>query len=166
MGNVVTLSKAVEICDIWRRRENVAVTIAFTNGCFDLFHVGHLQTILFARSKATQLIVGVNSDESVERVKGIRHPIIPFEQRAKIVAAIAGVSLVVKFEEDTPAGAILALRPDVLVKGGEYDTKNIVGSTVVTAGGGTVQTCAMVPGISTTKIIERIRRLYDHQGDI
>lgn len=163
MGNVVSLQKAVAIRQIWRGH---GYSVAFTNGCFDLFHVGHLQTLLFARSKATHLVVGVNSDDSVERVKGIRHPIIPFDQRARIVAAIAGVSLVIPFEEDTPAGAILALQPDVLVKGEEYSNQNIVGSTVVEAGGGTVQLANMIPGVSTTRIIEKIRRLYDNQGNV
>ncbi len=131
--------------------------IAFTNGCYDLLHVGHVRLLEQAAREADLLIVGVNGDESVRRLKGAARPYIPFEERAELLAGLAAVDFVVRFDEDTPAEIIAALRPDVLVKGGDWSLDRIVGRDTVEAAGGRVLSIPLVPGRSTTSIVEKIR---------
>jgi D-beta-D-heptose 7-phosphate kinase/D-beta-D-heptose 1-phosphate adenosyltransferase len=131
--------------------------IVFTNGCFDLFHVGHLKLLKQARNLGSHLIVGINSDESVRRLKGRDRPIIPQDQRAELVQSLWFVDGVVIFDEDDPLELIKAVRPDVLVKGGDWEEKDIIGADIVKARGGRVVTIPLVEGISTSKIIEAIR---------
>ena len=132
--------------------------IVFTNGCFDLMHIGHTRYLQAARSLGDLLVVGVNSDESVRALKkGPERPIVPEAQRAEVVAALACVDYVVIFREPDPGSLIAFLQPDVLVKGGDWPLDRIVGRDTVEARGGRVQTIPLVPGISTTTLIQRIR---------
>ena len=132
--------------------------VVFTNGCFDLLHLGHVRYLEEARSLGEALIVGVNTDASVKRLnKEPCRPINPEGDRAALVAALACVDRVVLFEEDTPLELITALQPDILVKGGDYGLEEIVGRDVVRARGGAVKVIPLVPGYSTTALLARIR---------
>lgn len=131
--------------------------IVFTNGCFDLMHIGHTRYLQAARDLGEVLIVGVNSDASVRALnKGPDRPIVPEAQRAEVIAALGCVDYVVIFEEPDPGVLIAALQPDVLVKGGDWTPDRIIGREVVEARGGVVRTIPLVPGVSTTSLIERI----------
>lgn len=133
--------------------------IVFTNGCFDLMHVGHVRYLEEARTLGDLLVVGVNSDESVRALnKGAERPIVPQDQRAEVLAALACVDYVVLFGEPDPGRLIAELQPDVLVKGGDWAPEQIVGRETVQARGGTVRTIPLVPGVSTTSLIETIRK--------
>jgi rfaE bifunctional protein nucleotidyltransferase chain/domain len=134
-------------------------TIVFTNGVFDLLHVGHLRYLQHARGLGDALIVGVNSDRSVRLIKGSDRPITPEGERAEVLEALACVDGVVIFDEDTPRNLILTLQPDVLVKGADWAEDAIVGRDIVEARGGRVVRVAIEPGHSTTNIVERIRQL-------
>lgn len=134
-------------------------TIAFTNGCFDLVHSGHLASLAQAAASADELIVALNSDASVARLKGPGRPILPENDRAALMAALRPVSAVTIFDEPTPLETILLIRPDVLVKGSEYADADIVGAREVVAAGGRVLRVPMVPGWSTSQIIAAIRQL-------
>jgi rfaE bifunctional protein nucleotidyltransferase chain/domain len=132
--------------------------IVFTNGCFDLMHIGHTRYLEAARALGDLLVVGVNSDASVRRLdKGSDRPIVPDRQRAEVVAALACVEYVVIFEDPDPADLIARLQPDVLVKGGDWSLDRIIGRDIVESRGGAVRTIPLVPGVSTTTLIERIR---------
>ena len=134
-------------------------TIAFTNGCFDLVHSGHLASLIQAAAIADELVVALNSDASVRRIKGPGRPLLPEAERAALIAALRPVSAVTIFAEPTPLETILQIRPDVLVKGSEYTEEEIVGAPEVKSWGGRVVRVPMVPGWSTSRIIEAIRRL-------
>ena len=134
-------------------------TIAFTNGCFDLVHSGHLASLELAADQADELIVALNSDASVTRLKGPGRPILPEAERAALIAALRPVSAVTMFAEATPLDCILAVRPDVLVKGSEYAEDDIVGAPEVKSWGGRVARVPMVEGRSTSQIIAAIRQL-------
>jgi rfaE bifunctional protein nucleotidyltransferase chain/domain len=132
--------------------------VVFTNGCFDLLHPGHVRYLEQARSLGDGLIVGVNTDASVQRLaKGAGRPVTPEGDRARVLAALSCVDQVVLFGEDTPLELITALKPDVLVKGGDYALHEIVGREVVLARGGRVLALPLVPGYATTTLIQRIR---------
>ena len=131
-------------------------TIVFTNGCFDIIHRGHIKLLSAAKEKGDSLVVGLNGDQSVKRLKGNDRPLQPVEDRAMILDAIESVDMVVCFEEDTPAEIILHFLPDVLVKGGDYTTDTIVGADTVIANGGTVETIPLIPEKSTTALLDRI----------
>ena len=133
-------------------------TVVFTNGVFDLLHVGHLRYLQHARSLGDALLVGVNSDRSVRHIKGPGRPISPEAERAEVVEALACVDGVVIFDEETPRDLILAIQPDVLVKGADWAADAIVGRDIVEARGGRVVRVAIEPGHSTTKLVDRIRR--------
>ena len=133
-------------------------TIVFTNGCFDILHVGHVTYLEAAKNLGDALVVGVNSDASVRRLKGKSRPINPEKDRAAVLSALRCVDFVVLFEEDTPLRIITALKPNVLVKGGDYTPDTIVGADVVRSGGGSVVTIPLVAGKSTTAIAEKIVR--------
>jgi rfaE bifunctional protein nucleotidyltransferase chain/domain len=132
-------------------------SIAFTNGCFDILHRGHVEYLEKARATADILIVGINSDASVRRLKGDERPYIPQEDRAFILSRLKAVDLVCIFEEDTPFELIKRVQPDVLVKGGDYQLDEIVGRDIVVKNGGQVLTIPLVFGRSTTNLIEKIR---------
>ncbi|MHB8069338.1 MAG: D-glycero-beta-D-manno-heptose 1-phosphate adenylyltransferase [Desulfobaccales bacterium] len=132
--------------------------VVFTNGCFDLLHLGHVRYLEEARSLGDALIVGVNTDDSVKRLdKKPPRPINPEGDRAALVAALACVDRVVLFAEETPLELITAVQPDILVKGGDYRLEEIVGREVVRARGGAVKVVPLVPGYSTTALLTRIR---------
>ena len=133
--------------------------VVFTNGCFDVLHPGHIETLEKARSFGDALVVGVNSDRSVRTVKGEGRPILPERERVEILAALECVDGVVIFDEQTPREIIAALLPDVLVKGGDWASAQIVGREEVEAAGGKVISIPVVAGYSTTAILEKIRKL-------
>jgi D-beta-D-heptose 7-phosphate kinase/D-beta-D-heptose 1-phosphate adenosyltransferase len=133
-------------------------TIVFTNGVFDLLHVGHLRYLQHARGLGDALLVGVNSDRSVRQIKGSGRPITAEGERAEILEALACVDGVVIFDEETPRNLILAIQPDVLVKGADWAEDAIVGRDIVEARGGRVVRVAIEPGHSTTEMVDRIRR--------
>jgi len=133
-------------------------TVAFTNGCFDILHPGHLFSLAQTAKEADYLLVGLNSDASVKRLKGPERPINSTSSRAIVLANLVLVDAVVVFEEDTPLDLIKALLPDVLVKGGDYTIDTIVGAKEVIANGGKVIINPIVEGFSTTNIIEKIKK--------
>jgi D-beta-D-heptose 7-phosphate kinase/D-beta-D-heptose 1-phosphate adenosyltransferase len=131
--------------------------IVFTNGCFDLIHPGHVRYLRAARRLGDVLVVGVNSDASVRRLKGSGRPLVPQKARCEVLAALEMVDYVTLFGEDTPYELIATLQPDVLVKGGDWAVKDIVGNDVVRGRGGVVRSLRFAPGYSTTALIRRIR---------
>lgn len=131
--------------------------IVFTNGVYDLLHRGHAEYLEEARALGDRLVVGVNSDASVRRLKGPTRPIVPQADRAALVAALACVDLAVIFDEDTPLSLIEAIEPDVLVKGADWAEDKIVGADFVRARGGRVERIALREGLSTSALVERIR---------
>ena len=140
----------------WRRQQTGPVV--FTNGVFDLLHPGHVDYLEQARSLGSALIVAVNTDSSARKLgKGDGRPVQPAPARARVVAGLQAVDKVVLFDEDTPLALIQAVRPDVLVKGGDYSRATIVGADLVESYGGSVQVIDLVPGHSTTEIVERLR---------
>lgn len=157
MSFVSTFKAAADRVRQWRSEHSGQVV--FTNGCFDLLHAGHLAYLEQARGLGDFLIVGINTDESVERLKGSERPILPLEERGQLLAALRCVDLVVPFSEDTPLKLIQVLEPDVLVKGGDWKVEDIVGHDFVTERGGSVQSLGFLPGRSTTDIIKKIRSL-------
>jgi len=134
--------------------------IVFTNGCFDLLHAGHVKYLQKARSLGDLLVLGLNSDASVRRLKGLKRPLIDQDERAHLLAALDCIDYVIIFDEDTPLALITALKPDILAKGGDYSLDGVVGRDVVEAYGGRVELVTFVDGKSTTNIIERILELY------
>jgi len=151
----VTIAEAAALVS---RLRAAGKTVVFTNGVFDLLHPGHVRYLQRARAAGDALIVGVNSDRSVQANKGPTRPIVPEDERAEIVAALACVDAVVTFDEDTPQELIATLQPDVLVKGADWAADAIVGRDVVAARGGTVVRMPIEPGYSTSAIVEKIRR--------
>lgn len=130
--------------------------VVFTNGVFDLLHPGHVDVLTAARARGDALIVGVNTDASVARLKGPGRPVRNEVERAYVLAALEAVDLVVLFEEDTPLDLVRSLRPDVIVKGGDYTVDSIVGASEVESWGGEVIVVPLTPGQSTTSIIEKL----------
>ncbi|KPK27263.1 MAG: glycerol-3-phosphate cytidylyltransferase [Nitrospira bacterium SG8_3] len=131
--------------------------IVFTNGCFDLLHIGHTRYLEEAKQLGERLVVGINSDKSVRQLaKGTNRPILPEEQRAEVIAALGCVDYVILFDEPDPLNLIKAIQPNVLVKGGDWTPERIVGKDFVEERGGFVRTIPLVPDISTTTIIQRI----------
>jgi D-beta-D-heptose 7-phosphate kinase/D-beta-D-heptose 1-phosphate adenosyltransferase len=139
----------------WRGQQRGKVV--FTNGVFDLVHPGHVDVLLAARRAGDALVVGLNTDESVRRLKGVGRPIRPLADRAYVLAAFAMVDAVVAFEQDTPLQLVQSLRPDVLVKGGDYDETTIVGAAEVRSWDGQVVVVPLTPGQSTTRIVQQLR---------
>ena len=134
--------------------------IVFTNGCFDFLHIGHVRYLKAARAEGDVLVVGVNSDRSVHRIKGPRRPVVPENERAEVLASLACVDFVTLFDEPDPLVTIRLLMPDVLVKGADWEEDTIVGRDVVEANGGRVVRIPLTEGTSTTRIIEKILANY------
>jgi len=132
--------------------------VVFTNGVFDLLHIGHITYMAKAAELGDKLVIGLNSDSSVKRIKGEDRPVNDQNSRAAILAALFFVDAIVVFEEDTPLNLITTLMPDILVKGADYSIENIVGAKEVIANGGEVKTIDFVEGYSSTSIIEKIRK--------
>lgn len=150
------------------RRRRAGERLVFTNGCFDLLHPGHVRYLAQARQLGDSLIVALNSDRSVRELKGPQRPILRAAERAEVMAALACVDLVTIFDQLTPLELIRQLRPDILVKGGDWGVDSIVGRSEVEADGGVVLSLPFVDGCSTTEIIERIVGQFGgsvaHQG--
>jgi rfaE bifunctional protein nucleotidyltransferase chain/domain len=156
-SKILSREQAVEQADRWRADGQ---SIVFTNGCFDIVHLGHIDYLEKARALGQRLILGLNTDASVSCIKGPLRPVVNEYARARLMAALEFVDAVTLFGEPTPLELIEAVRPDVLVKGDDYTVATIVGADFVLARGGRVETVALVPGYSTTKLIERIKAGY------
>jgi D-glycero-beta-D-manno-heptose 1-phosphate adenylyltransferase len=152
---IYTLDRLESFIHWWRL---INKTIAFTNGVFDLIHEGHIKILSEAASFADILVVGINSDASVKRIKGEERPVHNQQTRAIILASLIMVDAVIVFEEDTPLHLIKKIMPDVLVKGGDYKTENIVGAPEVISNGGIVEIIPLLPGFSTTSTIEKMKK--------
>ena len=143
-----------KIKDIVTQRKNEGKRVVFTNGCFDIIHAGHVRYLTEAKKLGDILVIGLNSDSSVSTIKPGR-PIIPEQQRAEVLSALSMVDYITLFNEDTPYELIKEIKPDILVKGADWDTKNIVGSDIVKE----VRTIPFVKGVSTSEIIKKIKKL-------
>jgi rfaE bifunctional protein nucleotidyltransferase chain/domain len=150
-----------ELVRIRRRLKRQGKTVVFTNGCFDLLHAGHIQLFRKAAKMGARLIVALNSDASVRRLKGPTRPIFPLRERFEILSAVEDIDYLVSFPESTPRRIIAALLPDVLVKGGDWGSDEIVGRAEVEAAGGRVARVRFVEGHSSSSIIRRIIRSLD-----
>lgn len=153
MGRIVSLDELKPSRDQLRKEKK---RVVFTNGVFDILHRGHVEYLLEAKALGEILIVGVNSDDSVRRLKGEGRPIVVEQDRAFLVANLSSVDFVCVFQEDTPLRLISTLLPDVLVKGADWNTDDIVGRNIVENAGGIVKTITLTPGRSTTSIINRV----------
>ena len=149
-----------QIESIVKKLKREKKNIVFTNGCFDIIHAGHVQYLSEARDLGDVLIIGLNSDESVQRLKGKTRPVISQTDRATVLSALESVSYIIIFDEDTPYNLIQKIKPDILVKGGDWQPKDIVGSDIVLANNGIVKSLSFKDGISTTEIIDRIKKAY------
>lgn len=153
------LSKIVKLKDLVQKISILRVsgrTIVFTNGCFDILHVGHVRYLAAARSEGDVLVVGLNSDESTRSIKQENRPIVSQDQRAEVLAGLECVDYITVFNEPDPLKLIQALKPDILVKGADWKEEDIIGADVVKEGGGKVVMVDVVPDISTSRIIQRI----------
>ncbi|RIJ37700.1 D-glycero-beta-D-manno-heptose 1-phosphate adenylyltransferase [Pontibacter oryzae] len=150
---IYTLPQLLEQVQTWRDQGQI---IVFTNGCFDLLHLGHVDYLEKARQLGDKLILGLNTDASISRIKGPSRPLQDEMSRARVMASLLFVDAVVLFNEDTPLELIEAIQPDILVKGDDYAVAQIVGHEVVQARGGAVKTVPLVKGYSTTNIVKKI----------
>ena len=160
VSNVVSIQTRDSIGQDVRRLQNSGKRVVFTNGCFDIIHPGHLDLLTRARQLGDALVVAINSDNSVRRLKGPERPVFPEDERAEILKALHMVDFVCTFDEDTPLETILVVHPDVLVKGADW-TANIVGQREVEGWGGKVEALPLVAGQSTTGVIERVLQGLD-----
>jgi rfaE bifunctional protein nucleotidyltransferase chain/domain len=151
------LKSLEEIKAIIVEARNNRKRVVFTNGCFDLLHRGHVHILREARACGDVLVVGINSDKSVKRIKGPARPVLPESDRCELLGAMEMVDFVILFNEPDPYDLIAAIQPDVLVKGGDWNSEKIIGADLVEEGGGRVVVVPYIKGFSTTEIIERIR---------
>jgi rfaE bifunctional protein nucleotidyltransferase chain/domain len=133
--------------------------VVFTNGCFDILHIGHVDYLEKARELGDKLVLGLNTDASVSRIKGPQRPIVNEESRSRVIAALGFVDAVTFFDEETPKELIESVKPDILVKGNDYLAENIVGADFVLKNGGEVKTIPLVEGFSTSNIVQKIKNL-------
>ncbi|MCM8768977.1 MAG: D-glycero-beta-D-manno-heptose 1-phosphate adenylyltransferase [Candidatus Omnitrophica bacterium] len=150
---IVTLKQLRRLLSNWRRKK---LRVVFTNGCFDLLHLGHVRSLQLARKEGDILIVGLNSDSSVRKLKGPGRPLVPGKERAEILSALEAVDYIVFFSQTTPLNLIKAIKPDVLVKGAEYRGKEVAGADLIRKRGGKVVFLPMVKGRSTSRLVARI----------
>lgn len=155
-----SLKTRKEIIELRNKLKQENKKVVFTNGCFDIVHSGHIDYLVKAKKLGDILIVGLNSDTSVRRIKGEKRPIIPQEERALILSSLKPVDFVTLFDEDTPLELIRELKPDVLVKGSDWPMNNIVGKDIVEQSGGSVKTIDFVNNQSTSGIIDLILKRY------
>ena len=144
-------------CALWNFKE---MKVVFTNGCFDILHLGHIEYLAKAANLGDVLVIGMNSDHSVHRIKGDNRPINDEHSRSMVLASLEFVTAVVLFDEETPYELIKIIQPDILVKGRDYKIKEIVGHDIVLAKGGKVKTIELTPGYSTTGIEQKILKLH------
>lgn len=152
---ICTAEQAARLVSEWQKHD---YKVVFTNGCFDILHLGHVDYLEKAAAFGQKLVVGLNTDDSVRALKGPDRPVNPEYARARLLAALQFVSAVVLFSDATPFALISQLGPDVLVKGSDYTVENIVGADVVMARGGEVKTIDLVDGFSTTAILEKVKK--------
>ncbi len=157
MGEIKSLEELKELRNLWRKEGKKLV---FTNGCFDLVHIGHIRYLKKAKELGDYLVIGLNTDQSVRRIKGEKRPILPEDERAEILCSFWFVDYVVFFDEDTPEKLIKEIEPDVLVKGADWKLEEIVGADFVLKKGGEVKRIELEQGKSTTAIINEILRRY------
>jgi rfaE bifunctional protein nucleotidyltransferase chain/domain len=157
MNKILDRQSLKEVLD---RLRTEGKRIAFTNGCFDILHVGHVRYLREAKKTADILVVALNTDRSVRSIKGERRPIVPGEERAEVMAALDMVDYVTFFDEDTPGELIASLEPDVLIKGGDWSEGTVVGREVVERRGGKVVIAPLTGGASTSNVIDKILDVY------
>lgn len=156
-AKILSRQQAIEQVEQWHRD---GLKVVFTNGCFDIVHLGHIDYLEKARHLGDKLILGLNTDASVSRIKGPLRPVVNEQARARLMAALEFIDAVTLFDEPTPKELIEAVRPDILVKGDDYTVNTIVGADFVVTNGGSVQTVSLVKGYSTTALIERIKNSF------
>ncbi|GAB3889730.1 D-glycero-beta-D-manno-heptose 1-phosphate adenylyltransferase [Spirosoma agri] len=154
---ILSREQAIQQAELWRAEGQ---QIVFTNGCFDIVHLGHIDYLEKAHALGNRLILGLNTDASVSCIKGPLRPVVNEYARARLMAALEFVDAVTLFDEPTPLELIEAVKPDILVKGNDYTVDTIVGADFVLGRGGRVKTVTLVPGYSTTKLIERIKQSF------
>ena len=161
MSNLKDINRKIYNLDIlttqveqWKKSGN---KIVFTNGCFDIIHKGHIEVLANTADLGNKLIIGLNSDQSIQKIKGEGRPIIDEQSRAILLSALSFVDAIILFSEETPLKLIGALLPDVLAKGGDYEIKNIVGNKIVQQNGGKVKIVPLIDGYSSTSIIKKIK---------
>ena len=157
------LSKIIKLEDFLKKLKSIREAgkrIVFTNGCFDILHIGHVRYLQGAKAEGDILVIGLNSDRSVRIIKGEKRPVISEQQRAEVLASVGLVDYIILFHEPDPHKLIAAIAPDVLVKGADWAEEQIVGADVVKAGGGRVVRVSVVPDVSTSQIIEDIIKKY------
>ncbi|MBM4165979.1 MAG: D-glycero-beta-D-manno-heptose 1-phosphate adenylyltransferase [Ignavibacteria bacterium] len=157
MGKIIAHNEIAFLC---REMKKSGKVIVFTNGCFDILHRGHIEYLSKAKQFGDVLIIGINTDASIKKIKGEKRPIVSEEDRAFVLSSLACVDYVVMFDEETPLNLIAKILPDVLVKGADWNKENIVGKDIVEENGGRVATIEFLPNRSTTNMIERILTLY------
>lgn len=162
MGKIFTLDELLEVLAVQRKAHR---RIVFTNGCFDLMHAGHVSYLSAARRQGDRLVVGLNSDLSVRAIKGAARPIVTQAMRAQVLEALECVDYITLFDDPDPLTLILAVQPDVLVKGADWAEAQIVGAREVKSAGGDVVRVPLVPGISTSEIIRRILEMNAAAAD-
>lgn len=155
LRKICDLASARFMVNAWRAMGD---SVVFTNGCFDILHTGHIRLLHAAASEGKRLVVGLNSDDSVRRIKGAERPILPQQDRAALLAALGCVDMVIIFGDDTPLALIEALKPDVLVKGADYTRESVVGHDLVEGWGGRVVLAPLIENMSTTGIVERVKK--------
>ena len=153
-NKIIGKDEALQAINRWRLKND---TIVFTNGCFDILHLGHVEYLAKAAEEGDRLVVGINSDDSIKRIKGESRPVNNIEARAGVLSALHLVDLVIEFNEDTPEELIKAFTPDVLVKGADWKEEDIVGGDFVKENGGKVATIELTDGYSTTGLIEKLK---------
>jgi D-beta-D-heptose 7-phosphate kinase/D-beta-D-heptose 1-phosphate adenosyltransferase len=162
MGKILSLHQLQETRE---RLRDAGKTVVFTNGCFDLLHPGHVRYLQQARALGDVLIVALNSDRAVRELKGKTRPILKEGERAEVIAALACVDFALVFDDVSPRATIAALRPDILVKGGDWGVDQIIGAEEVRAAGGRVLSLSFIEGVSTSEIIERIKRSHEPKSN-
>ncbi|MFP4212623.1 MAG: D-glycero-beta-D-manno-heptose 1-phosphate adenylyltransferase [Desulfohalobiaceae bacterium] len=156
---MLTENKIMDLQDFLQARSCLlqGQKLVFTNGCFDLLHPGHVDLLQKARAYGSKLMVGLNSDKSVQRLKGWPRPVVPAQDRARVLSGLQCVDYVIAFEQDTPLALIQAVQPQVLIKGGDWPKQDIVGRSQVEEQGGLVLSLPLLPGYSSTELIRRIK---------
>ena len=152
---IITTDNLVLKVSQWKKNK---MKVAFTNGCFDILHLGHLEILTKSKEFGDRLIVGVNSDESVRKLKGEERPINDFQTRSNMLASFSFVDYVVEFSDDTPKKLIQIIKPDFLIKGGDYKKKDIVGNDIVSSYGGETIIIPLIDGLSSTNTINKINK--------
>ena len=152
---IISAGQTLPFLSSWKEKGE---TIVFTNGCFDIIHRGHVDYLARAASLGSRMVIGLNTDSSVRRLKGKSRPVVDEYSRAFVLAAFTFADAVMLFDEDTPYNLIQSVQPDILVKGSDYDEKHIIGADIVKAKGGKIITMDFVPGFSTSSIIEKLQK--------